>query len=105
MATEFDRSVMLECASSADISSVTWRVGDDVIEDGDKYQVRRDEDLFYLRVSDVRCEDSGVYSCQIEDRNGRRAFTSAEVRVAGGMLFVSLILNIRSKQVQMRKLF
>ena len=83
MATELDRSVMLECSSSAECSSVVWRVGDVVIENGDKYQTRVDDDTFYLRVSDVRCEDSGVYSCQIEDRKGRRAFTSAEVRVAG----------------------
>jgi len=82
MATELDRSVMLECSSSAECSSVVWRVGDMVIENGDKYQTRVDDDTFYLRVSDVRCEDSGVYSCQIEDRKGRRAFTSAEVRVA-----------------------
>ena len=83
LAVEFDNSVMFECRASESCREFKWYFGEIELSDDTKYQTRRNGDTFWLRITDLTLEDAGIYSCGIQDNRGRRAFTSAELRVAG----------------------
>ncbi|XP_052398062.1 obscurin-like isoform X50 [Carassius gibelio] len=56
-------SVTLQCELSKPGVPVVWRKGTQVIHSGDKYQIKQVGSVFELKITDVKPEDAGVYSC------------------------------------------
>lgn len=61
---EEGNSVTFRCELSKPSQSVEWRKsGNEVIKNGEKYQMRQRETLLELRIFDVSTEDSDIYTC------------------------------------------
>ena len=55
-----------------------WRLGGDLLENGEKYQIKQRDSALELTVRDAVPEDSGVYMCVCREQR-----TKATVRVIG----------------------
>ncbi|XP_073686713.1 obscurin [Garra rufa] len=56
-------SVTLQCEFSKPGVPVVWRKGTQVIHSGEKYHIKQVGSVFELKITDVKPEDAGVYSC------------------------------------------
>ncbi|KAK7123436.1 hypothetical protein R3I93_021760 [Phoxinus phoxinus] len=56
-------SVTLQCELSKQGVPVVWRKGTQVIHSGEKYQIKQVGSTFELKITDVKPEDAGIYSC------------------------------------------
>ncbi|KAK9953041.1 hypothetical protein ABG768_017067 [Culter alburnus] len=56
-------SVTLQCELSKPGVPVVWRKGTQVIHSGDKYHIKQVGSTFELKITNVKPEDAGVYSC------------------------------------------
>ncbi|CAM4723722.1 unnamed protein product [Leuciscus chuanchicus] len=56
-------SVTLQCELSKQGVPVVWRKGTQVIHSGEKYHINQVGSTFELKITDVKPEDAGVYSC------------------------------------------
>ncbi|XP_051738415.1 obscurin-like isoform X36 [Ctenopharyngodon idella] len=56
-------SVTLQCELSKPGVPVVWRKGTQVIHSGEKYHIKQVGSTFELKITDVKPEDAGVYSC------------------------------------------
>uniref|UniRef100_A0A9J7XXV3 Obscurin, cytoskeletal calmodulin and titin-interacting RhoGEF b n=1 Tax=Cyprinus carpio carpio TaxID=630221 RepID=A0A9J7XXV3_CYPCA len=56
-------SVTLRCELSKPGVPVVWRKGTQVIHSGEKYHIKQVGSVFELKITDVKPEDAGVYSC------------------------------------------
>ncbi|KAG1944396.1 obscurin-like protein [Pimephales promelas] len=56
-------SVTLQCELSKQGVPVVWRKGTQVIHSGEKYHIKQVGSTFELKITDVKPEDAGVYSC------------------------------------------
>ncbi|KAL1248368.1 hypothetical protein QQF64_021686, partial [Cirrhinus molitorella] len=56
-------SVTLQCELSKPGVPVVWRKGTQVIHSGEKYQIKQVGSVFELKITEVKPEDAGVYSC------------------------------------------
>lgn len=71
-------SVTLSCeVSKADVPA-EWRRGGELLENGDKFQMKQRERTLELTIRDLDPEDSGVYTCVCRDQR-----TKATVKVVG----------------------
>ncbi|CAG08043.1 unnamed protein product, partial [Tetraodon nigroviridis] len=73
---EEGNSLTLYCEISKPGIPVEWRRGGDLLENGDKYQIKQREMALELTIRDVDPEDSGVYTCVCRDQR-----TKATVKV------------------------
>lgn len=61
---EEGNTAAFRCELSKPGHSVEWRKrGDEVIRNGEKYQMRQRDTLLELRIFDVTPEDSDIYTC------------------------------------------
>ncbi|XP_067234432.1 obscurin isoform X13 [Chanodichthys erythropterus] len=56
-------SVTLQCELSKPGVPVVWRKGTQVIHSGEKYHIKQVGSTFELKITNVKPEDAGVYSC------------------------------------------
>ncbi|XP_068175389.1 obscurin [Antennarius striatus] len=73
---EEGHNIMLNCEISRPGVSVEWRLGGNVLEDGDKYQIKQRCSSLELIIRDADPEDSGVYTCVCREQK-----TKATVKV------------------------
>ncbi|XP_029987477.1 LOW QUALITY PROTEIN: obscurin [Sphaeramia orbicularis] len=73
---EEGQNITLHCEVSKPSIPVEWRLGGDLLENGERYQIRHRDSVQELTISDVVPEDSGVYTCVC-----REAKTKATVKV------------------------
>ncbi|XP_076009237.1 obscurin [Genypterus blacodes] len=57
------RSVVLVCELNKPAPSVEWRRGDEVLINGDKYQIRKKDMHLEMKIADVTVNDAGEYTC------------------------------------------
>lgn len=55
-----------------------WRLGGEVLENGEKYQIKQRDSTLELIIRDADPEDSGVYNCVCREQR-----TKAIVKVIG----------------------
>lgn len=55
-----------------------WRLGGDLLENGEKYQIKQRDSVLELTIRDAVPEDSGVYTCVCREQK-----TKATVKVIG----------------------
>lgn len=68
----------LSCEVSKAGIPAEWRRGGELLENGDKFQMKQRERTLELTIRDVEPEDSGVYTCACRDQR-----TKATVKVVG----------------------
>lgn len=59
--------VTLRCELSKPGVPVQWRKGDNVLTNGDKYQMKQSSSTLELLIRKSQPENSGIYSCVCED--------------------------------------
>uniref|UniRef100_A0A3B4XP29 Ig-like domain-containing protein n=1 Tax=Seriola lalandi dorsalis TaxID=1841481 RepID=A0A3B4XP29_SERLL len=69
-------SVTLSCALSKPAANVQWKKGSEILEGGEKYEMKQKDTCLELQIKDLKVEDSGDYSCVCGDQK-----TSATVKV------------------------
>lgn len=75
---EEGHNITLYCEISKAGVPVEWRLGGDLLENGDKYQMKQRDSTLELTITDAVPEDSGVYACVC-----RQQRTKATVKVIG----------------------
>ncbi|XP_071011211.1 obscurin [Oncorhynchus clarkii lewisi] len=65
---EEGNTVMLRCELSKPGMSVEWRRGTALLQNGEKYQMKQKDATLELVIRKTLPEDSGVYSCVLEDQ-------------------------------------
>ncbi|KAM8873968.1 obscurin isoform 3-T3 [Spinachia spinachia] len=73
---EEGHSITLHCEISKAGVPVEWKLGGDLLENGDKYQIKRRGSTLELVIRDAEPEDSGVYTCVCREQR-----TKATVKV------------------------
>uniref|UniRef100_A0A3B4XMZ0 Ig-like domain-containing protein n=1 Tax=Seriola lalandi dorsalis TaxID=1841481 RepID=A0A3B4XMZ0_SERLL len=68
-------SVTLSCALSKPAANVQWKKGSEILEGGEKYEMKQKDTCLELQIKDLKVEDSGDYSCVCGDQK-----TSATVK-------------------------
>ena len=59
--------VTLSCELSKPGVPVQWRKGDDVLTNGEKYQMKQSGSILELLIRKSQPENSGIYSCVCDD--------------------------------------
>lgn len=75
---EEGHNITLHCEISKSGVPVEWRLGGELLENGEKYQFRQRESVLELTIRDAAPEDSGVYTCVCREQK-----TKATVKVIG----------------------
>lgn len=75
---EEGHSITLDCEISKAGVPVEWKLGGDLLENGDKYQIKQRGSTLELIIRDAEPEDSGVYTCVCREQR-----TKATVKVVG----------------------
>lgn len=75
---EEGHSITLYCEISKPGVPVEWRLGGDLLENGEKYQMKQRDSARELIIRDADPEDSGVYTCVCREQR-----TKATVKVIG----------------------
>ncbi|XP_037325748.2 obscurin isoform X2 [Pungitius pungitius] len=73
---EEGHSITLDCEISKAGVPVEWKLGGDLLENGDKYQIKQRGSALELIIRDAEPEDSGVYTCVCREQR-----TKATVKV------------------------
>ncbi|XP_026160421.1 obscurin isoform X2 [Mastacembelus armatus] len=73
---EEGHNITLSCEISKPGVPVEWRLGGDLLESGDKHQIKQRGSVLELTIRDAAPEDSGVYSCVCREQR-----TKATVKV------------------------
>ncbi|KAK9519341.1 hypothetical protein VZT92_022077 [Zoarces viviparus] len=73
---EEGHSITLECEISKAGVPVEWRLGGDLLENGEKYHIKQRGSALELIIRDAEPEDSGVYTCVCREQR-----TKATVKV------------------------
>ncbi|XP_078141769.1 obscurin [Centroberyx gerrardi] len=73
---EEGNNVTLHCEISKPGVPVEWRLGGDLLENGEKYQIKQRDSVLELTIRDALPEDSGVYTCVCREQR-----TKATVKV------------------------
>ncbi|XP_070765008.1 obscurin [Enoplosus armatus] len=56
-------SVVLRCELNKPAPAVEWRRGGELLRNGDKYQMRKKDLQVEMKISDLRLDDTGDYTC------------------------------------------
>lgn len=75
---EEGQNITLHCEVSKSGVPVEWRLAGDLLENGEKYQIKQRDAVHELTIVDAVPEDSGVYSCVCREQR-----TKATVKVVG----------------------
>lgn len=75
---EEGHNITLCCEISKPGVPVEWRLGGDLLEHGDKHQIKQRGSVLELSIRDAVPEDSGVYTCVCRERR-----TKSTVKVIG----------------------
>lgn len=75
---EEGHNVALYCEISKPGIPVEWRLGGELLENGDKYQIKQRDAALELIIREANPEDSGVYTCVCREQR-----TKATVKVIG----------------------
>uniref|UniRef100_A0A3P9B1H9 Ig-like domain-containing protein n=1 Tax=Maylandia zebra TaxID=106582 RepID=A0A3P9B1H9_9CICH len=89
---EEGHNITLCCEISKPGVPVEWRLGGDLLEHGDKHQIKQRGSVLELSIRDAVPEDSGVYTCVCREqrtKKGTAAFSAVsspnlELQSAGG---------------------
>ncbi|XP_030583398.1 obscurin [Archocentrus centrarchus] len=73
---EEGHNITLYCEISKPGVPVEWRLGGDLLEHGEKYQIKQRDSVLELTIRDAVPEDSGVYTCVCREQR-----TKATVKV------------------------
>lgn len=73
---EEGHNITLCCEVSKPGVPVEWRLGGDLLQSGDKYQMKQRDLALELTIRDADPEDSGVYTCVCREQR-----TKATVKV------------------------
>ncbi|KAL1023125.1 hypothetical protein UPYG_G00036690 [Umbra pygmaea] len=65
---EEGNTVTLRCKLSKPGTPVEWKKGEDVLKNGEKYQIKQKDTLLELTIRKTLPEDSGVYSCLTDNQ-------------------------------------
>lgn len=84
---EEGNSVTLHCEVSKPGLPVEWRKGQELLKSGEKYRMRQRNCVLELKIFNLICEDSEVYSCSCGNVQ-----TSARVTVSSKCHKISLNL-------------
>lgn len=82
---EEGRYVTLHCEISKLGFPVEWRKGQELLKYGEKYQMRQRSCVIELKIFNLTCEDSDIYSCSCGDVQ-----TSARITVSSKCLKILL---------------
>lgn len=75
-------TVVLRCELSKPGAAVKWWRGEEMLEVGEKYQMRTEGRIAELLIKNVNSEDVGSYSCTMGKEK-----TTAEVKVKGTLYY------------------
>lgn len=75
---EEGNTITLYCEISKPGVPVEWRLGGELLENGDKYQIKQKGSALEFIIRDADPEDSGVYTCVCREQR-----TKATVKVVG----------------------
>lgn len=75
-------TVALRCELSKPGAAVKWWRGEEMLEVGEKYQMRTEGRIAELLIKNVNSEDVGSYSCTMGKEK-----TTAEVKVKGTLYY------------------
>lgn len=75
---EEGHNITLYCEISKAGVPVEWRLGGDLLENGEKYQIKQRASALELIIRDAEPDDSGVYTCVCREQK-----TKATVKVIG----------------------
>lgn len=75
---EEGKDITLCCEISKAGVPVEWRLAGDLLENGEKYQIKQRDSAAELIIRDADPEDSGVYTCVCREQR-----TKATVKVIG----------------------
>ncbi|XP_077101369.1 obscurin isoform X7 [Siphateles boraxobius] len=82
-------SATLSCELSKPGISVQWKKGSHVIQSGGKYIIRQIASKVELKITDLKCEDEGDYTCVCGDKT-----TTAKIKIkAHPVQFTQELLN------------
>ncbi|MEQ2162587.1 hypothetical protein GOODEAATRI_021318 [Goodea atripinnis] len=90
---EEGHNITLHCETSKAGVPVEWRLGGELLENGDKYQIKQRDTTLELTIRDAEPEDSGVYICVCRGQK-----TKATVKVIGMGSFFETVLNLEVKE-------
>ncbi|KAG9327961.1 hypothetical protein JZ751_017190, partial [Albula glossodonta] len=92
--TQEGGSISLCCEFSKPGAEAQWKKGTEVLKSGDKYQIKQKDSIFELKISDMKPEDSGDYSCICVDKE-----TTASIKVhAVPVTFTKELKNQESEE-------
>ena len=71
-------SVFLRCELNKPAPSVEWRRGEELLKNGDKYQMRKKDLQVEMKITDLSLDDTGDYTCVCGEKS-----TEARITVNG----------------------
>ncbi|XP_046905387.1 obscurin isoform X3 [Hypomesus transpacificus] len=87
-------SVMLNCELSKPAPSVEWRRGEEVLRSGEKYQMRKKDQLLELKITNANLEDSGQYTCVC----GEQRTTASVIVNEPPITFIEELKNVKVEE-------
>lgn len=84
-------SITLSCEISKPGVAVEWRLAGELLEDGEKYQMKQRGSVLTLTIRDALPEDCGIYACVCRDQK-----TKATVKVVGMLYSICRLLAVTS---------
>lgn len=79
---EEGQNITLHCEISKPGVPVEWRLGGELLENGDKYQIKQRDSNLDLTIRDAALQDSGVYTCVCREQK-----TKATVKIIGMLVW------------------
>ena len=80
--------MVLRCELNKPAPSVEWRRGEELLRNGDKYQMRKKDLQVEMKIADLSVEDTGDYTCICGDER-----TTAKVSVNGEYCFCCILAS------------
>ncbi|XP_069548296.1 obscurin isoform X24 [Brachyistius frenatus] len=86
-------TVTLCCELSKPAATIQWKKGSEIIQPGEKYDMKQKETSCILQITNLKVEDSGEYSCACGDKK-----TSATLKV--NALPATFIQKLKSEEAE-----
>ncbi|XP_037625810.1 obscurin isoform X8 [Sebastes umbrosus] len=71
-------SVVLRCELNKPAPSVEWRRGEELLKNGDKYQMRKKDLQVEMKIADLSLDDTGDYTCICGEKSTKAKITVNE---------------------------